>query len=175
MELCVYSMDGGGLLYPSASEQLLPWLVRCCPRVPGNWHQLPQPKLLRSQNIEKKEVAMHAELLEIREEGRGGNVHSQRWCWGIVLTPREWELLLLRTWKEGPLFPTAAASMFHFISIIGVIYCHNHHLLQGLLSTMLGINKELGWNFLFFWWIMGVKHCWRCFVIISLICRQTHT
>lgn len=76
-------------------------------------------------------------------EGKECAQPKESWCWRMGLTPREWELLLLRTWKEGPLFPTAAASMFHFLSIIGVIYCRNHHLLQGLLSTMLGINKEL--------------------------------
>lgn len=34
IELCVYSTGEGGLLCPSASE--LPWLVVCCPRVPGS-------------------------------------------------------------------------------------------------------------------------------------------
>lgn len=65
---------------------------------------------------------------------------------------REWELLLLGTWKEGPLFPTAGTLRcpLYFISIIPVIYYRNHHLLQGLFLTMLGVNKELGWNLLGF-------------------------
>lgn len=90
------------------------------------------------------------------------------------------EMLLLRTWKKGPQFPRAGAlrGPLCFISIIRAINYQNHHLPQDLLLTMLGIHKELGW--LLFWRIAkgsrrGVKHSWRCFVIISLIFRQTQT
>lgn len=88
--------------------------------------------------MEKKEVTMHAELLEIREEGKGRNVQSQRKA-DVASHYKEWELLLQR-----PLFPRVGAlrGPLYFISIICVIYCHNH-LLQGLLFTMPGINKEL--------------------------------
>lgn len=68
--------------------------------------------------MEKKEVAVHAGLLETREEGKGKEemcTARGKLVLGMGLTPRECELLLLRAWKEGPLFPRAGPLRGHSV------------------------------------------------------------
>lgn len=128
---------------------------------------------------------MHAELLEIREEGKGKEGTCRAKGKLMVFTPGNGNCFCLgqRSFlgKEGPLFPRAGAlrGPVYFISIICVINCYNH-LLQGLLFTMLGINKELGLNLLLFWWITEdsrrrVKQFLEVFCRYFTLCRQTHT